>query len=87
MPITASTPSQACLRANSRALARYAALAQEAGIVPIVEPDVLMDGVHDIETCFRVTETTLRIVFSELHEQGVDCERDEDEQRRKHQRR
>jgi len=59
-------PSAACITANAHALARYAALAQEAGLVPIVEPEVLMDGDHDIETCEVVTEEVLRSVFSEL---------------------
>ncbi|MGI9382064.1 MAG: class I fructose-bisphosphate aldolase, partial [Methyloligellaceae bacterium] len=52
-------PSAYCIRANAHALARYAALAQEADIVPIVEPEVLMDGDHDIDRCFDVTEFTL----------------------------
>src|SRR6478735_5281060 len=53
-------PSGTCIEANSHALARYAALCQEAGIVPMVEPEVLMDGDHDIEVCYEVTELTLR---------------------------
>lgn len=56
---------------NAHALARYAALSQEAGLVPIVEPEVLMTGDHSIDRCFRVTETTLREVFYELGQQGV----------------
>ncbi|MBC6416213.1 MAG: fructose-bisphosphate aldolase class I [Rhodospirillales bacterium] len=59
-------PSAACITANAHALARYAAICQEAGIVPIVEPEVLMDGDHDIEICEYVTEEVLRAVFSEL---------------------
>ncbi len=62
-------PSWNCINANSHALARYAALCQEAGIVPIVEPEVLMDGpdaVHDIDRCYDVTVWTLRTVFKEL---------------------
>jgi fructose-bisphosphate aldolase class I len=62
-------PSWACIHANAHALARYAALCQEAGIVPIVEPEVLMDGpdaVHDIDQCYDVTAWTLRTVFHEL---------------------
>ena len=59
-------PSAACITANAHALARYAALCQEAGVVPIVEPEVLMDGDHDIEVCEYVTEEVLRAVFSEL---------------------
>ncbi len=60
-------PSYPCLRANMHALSRYAALCQEAGIVPIVEPEVLMDGDHDIDRCFEVTELTLGILFEELY--------------------
>jgi fructose-bisphosphate aldolase class I len=52
-------PTRACIDANAHALARYAALCQEAGLVPIVEPEVLMDGDHDIDRCAAVTETTL----------------------------
>lgn len=64
-------PSSACLRANGHALARYAALCQEAGLVPIVEPEVLMDGDHTIEQCEEVTLATLDTVFDELREQRV----------------
>ena len=64
-------PTDACLRANAHALARYAALCQEAGLVPIVEPEVLMDGDHTIETCDDVTGRTLRAVFAELYEQDL----------------
>jgi fructose-bisphosphate aldolase class I len=64
-------PSAACITANAHALARYAALAQEAGLVPIVEPEVLMDGEHDIEVCDLVTEEVLRSVFNELAVQEV----------------
>lgn len=64
-------PSRACIEANAHALARYAALCQEAGIVPIVEPEVLMDGDHTIDTCFEETEETLEVVFDELFKQGV----------------
>jgi fructose-bisphosphate aldolase class I len=64
-------PSLGCLRANAQALARYAAMCQEAGIVPIVEPEVLMDGSHDIARCEAVTEGVLRILFDELHMQSV----------------
>ncbi|MBU6421186.1 MAG: fructose-bisphosphate aldolase class I [Gammaproteobacteria bacterium] len=60
-------PTYYCLRANAQALARYAALCQEAGLAPIVEPEVLMDGAHDIERCVAVTRTTLKIVFDELY--------------------
>jgi fructose-bisphosphate aldolase class I len=64
-------PSRACLAANAQALARYAALCQEGGLVPIVEPEVLMDGGHTIERCYEVTEATLNSVFDELAAQGV----------------
>jgi fructose-bisphosphate aldolase class I len=59
---------------NAHALARYAALAQEAGLVPIVEPEVLMDGDHDIDACFDATEATLREVFYQLAQHGVDLD-------------
>ena len=65
-------PSTACSRANAHALARYAALCQEAGIVPIVEPEVLMDADNTIERCYDVTARTLHWVFHELGVQGVD---------------
>ncbi|MCZ6566209.1 MAG: fructose-bisphosphate aldolase class I [Gammaproteobacteria bacterium] len=64
-------PSWACIEANAHGLARYALLSQEAGIVPIVEPEVLMDGDHSIERCYEVTELTQRIVFQQLRNQGV----------------
>jgi len=64
-------PSSGCLSANAHALARYAALCQEAELVPIVEPEVLMDGAHDIETCEAVTTQTLSVVFAALADQGV----------------
>lgn len=64
-------PSAACQDANAHALARYAALCQEAGLVPIVEPEVLMDGDHDIDACEAVTETTLRRVYAALAAQDV----------------
>ncbi len=67
-------PTWNCVKANAHALARYAALCQEAGIVPIVEPEVLMDGAHDIDRCAEVTEYTLNSVFHELHLQGVALE-------------
>ena len=65
-------PTVACIRANAHALARYAALCQEAGIVPIVEPEVLMDGDNTIERCYDVTSRTLKWTFHELVVQGVD---------------
>ncbi len=64
-------PSQACIMANAHALARYAALVQEAGLVPMVEPEILMDGNHTIEQCYDVTAKTLQMLFSQLAEQGV----------------
>jgi len=64
-------PTRACLEANAHAMARYAALSQEAGLVPIVEPEVLMDGDHTIERCEEVTEQAQRIVFTMLAEQRV----------------
>ncbi len=65
------TPSGSCIESNCHALARYAALCQEQGIVPMVEPEVLMDGDHDIEVCYDVTEATLRSLFGALYEQNV----------------
>ncbi len=64
-------PSHGCLEANAHALARYAALCQETGLVPIVEPEVLMDGDHTLEQCARVTEAALHTVFSQLYRQRV----------------
>ena len=69
--IGAGRPSQACLGSNAHALARYAVLCQEAGLVPIVEPEVLMDGDHTIEQCGQVTSAIQRIVFAELATQGA----------------
>jgi fructose-bisphosphate aldolase class I len=64
-------PSHTAIHTNAVALGRYAALAQETGLVPIVEPEVLMDGDHTIERCYEATYTTLRAVFHELVEQRV----------------
>jgi fructose-bisphosphate aldolase, class I len=64
-------PSPGCIEANAQALARYAALCQEAGLVPVVEPEVLMEGEHTLERCCEVTEEVLRTVFTQLHAQGV----------------
>ena len=64
-------PSRGCLEANAHALARYAALCQEAGLVPVVEPEVLMDGAHTLERCCEVTEEVLRTVFIQLNSQRV----------------
>ncbi|MEE9128582.1 MAG: class I fructose-bisphosphate aldolase [Phycisphaerales bacterium] len=69
--ISDGIPSQYCIDANAHALARFAALSQETGLVPIVEPEVLMDGDHTIERCFAVTEATLHSVFNALYEQRV----------------
>jgi len=69
--IDASRPSQACMRANCGALARYAAICQEADIVPIVEPDVLMDGTHDLARCLEVTEAILKCLYTELFAENV----------------
>jgi fructose-bisphosphate aldolase class I len=67
-------PSEGCIEANAQALARYAALCQEAGLVPVVEPEVLMDGVHTLERCGEVTEKVLRTVFNQLCLQRVTLE-------------
>ena len=67
-------PSDYCIKANAHALARYASLCQEGGLVPIVEPEVLMDADNDIDTCFEVTERTHRAVFAELAAQRVALE-------------
>ncbi|MEM6414389.1 MAG: class I fructose-bisphosphate aldolase [Pseudomonadota bacterium] len=67
-------PSGYCISTNVHALARYAALCQEANIVPIVEPEVLMDGDHDIDRCYDVTEFTLKSLFDELYAQDVALE-------------
>jgi fructose-bisphosphate aldolase, class I len=66
-----NAPSRGCIEANSHALARYAALCQEADIVPIVEPEVLMDGAHTLARCAEVTERTLHAVFDALRTQRV----------------
>jgi len=66
------TPSDYGISVNAHALARYAALSQEAGIVPIVEPEVLMDGDHTIERCYQATARTLKAVFGELFDQRVE---------------
>jgi fructose-bisphosphate aldolase class I len=69
-----SIPSEYCIWTNAHALARYAALSEEAGLVPIVEPEVLMDGDHTIERSFEVTSRTLHAVFTELRDQRVQPE-------------
>lgn len=69
--IGAGIPTRACIQSNARALAHYAALTQEAGLVPIVEPEVLMDGDHDMNQCAEVTAATLTHTFFELQEMRV----------------
>ena len=64
-------PTHRCIENNAIVLARYAVLCQEADIVPIVEPEVLMDGNHDLQKCFTVTQSVLHIVFGQLYKQGV----------------
>ena len=72
--VTEHLPTSACVSANAHALARYAALCQEQELVPIVEPEVLMDGSHTIERCEEVTGVVLHAVFDALFEQGVALE-------------
>ena len=72
--IGAGMPTACCIRANAQALARYAALCQEHGLVPIVEPEVLMDGAHDLQRCEEVTSDTLAVVFQELAHHRVALE-------------
>jgi len=67
-------PTDGCVRANAHALARYAAICQEAGLVPIVEPEVLMDADNTVETCYEVTSRTLLPLYVELYKAGVDLE-------------
>ena len=64
-------PTARCIDINAHALARYAALSQEAGLVPIVEPEVLLDGDHTIDRCFEASEATLKETFAQLARQGV----------------
>jgi len=73
--ITDSLPSSSCVSANAHALARYASLCQEQELVPIVEPEVLMDGSHTIERCEEVTGAVLHAVFNALFDQSVTIER------------
>tara|TARA_B100001013_G_scaffold139521_1_gene82229 strand:- start:247 stop:1266 length:1020 start_codon:yes stop_codon:yes gene_type:complete len=70
--ITNSLPSKLCIVANAHALARYAALAQEANMVPIVEPEVLMDGDHNIDVCFKVTCEVLKVCYEQLNLHNID---------------
>jgi fructose-bisphosphate aldolase, class I len=72
--IGAGIPTNTCINTNAHALARYAALCQDEGIVPIVEPEVLMDGDHDIERCYVTTEWALKRVFEQLYDQRVALE-------------
>ena len=67
-------PSRGCIEANAHALARYAGLCQEAGLVPVVEPEVLMEGDHTLDVCSEATERVLRTVFRELYSQRVELE-------------
>jgi fructose-bisphosphate aldolase, class I len=69
--IASGIPTQFCLAANAHALARYAALCQEANIVPIVEPEVLMDGAHTLERCEEVTDAALQVVFAQLYSHRI----------------
>lgn len=64
-------PTRACIKANAHTLARYAAYAQEADLIPIIEPEILMDGDHTIEKCYDVTAETLKTVFAEVAEQNI----------------
>ncbi len=73
-PISASNPTRLGRHVNAEVLARYAAVCQELGIVPIVEPEVLIDGDHEIERCAEVTEAVLHSVFHALHRHGVSLE-------------
>jgi fructose-bisphosphate aldolase, class I len=72
--IGSGIPTQFCIDANAHALARYAALCQEANIVPIVEPEVLMDGAHTIERCEEVTDAALQAVFAQLYSHRIHLE-------------
>ena len=67
-------PSHTCIVANAHALGRYAALCQEQDIVPIVEPEVLMDGAHDMDRCYQVSEFVLKETFEQLYEQRIALE-------------
>jgi fructose-bisphosphate aldolase class I len=72
--INAGIPTRGCIEANMHSLARYAAMCQEAGIVPIVEPEVLMDGTHDLKRCFDTTEKVQHVLFDQLFAQKVNLE-------------
>jgi fructose-bisphosphate aldolase class I len=72
--VGANVPTATCVESNAHALARYARLSQEAGLTPIVEPEVLMDGSHGLERCAQVTASTLRVVFEQLARHEVSLE-------------
>jgi fructose-bisphosphate aldolase class I len=72
--IGAGIPSRGCIDANAHALARYAALCQETGLVPVVEPEVLMDGTHTMDQCDKITGEVLHAVFNQLFMQGITLE-------------
>ncbi|RWY55427.1 class I fructose-bisphosphate aldolase [Mucilaginibacter gilvus] len=74
MAIGSGIPSRGCIEANAHALARYAAICQEAGLVPIVEPEVLMDGAHSLQQCLAATKEVLYTVFDQLYKQHVSLE-------------
>ncbi|MET3980999.1 fructose-bisphosphate aldolase class I [Mucilaginibacter sp. UYP25] len=74
MAIGSGIPSRGCIEANAHALARYAAISQEAGLVPIVEPEVLMDGAHSLQQCLAVTKEVIYTVFDQLYKQHVSLE-------------
>jgi fructose-bisphosphate aldolase class I len=74
LAISKDTPSWSCIETNAEALARYAALCQECGLVPVVEPEILMEGDHSLEVCGQITEKVLRVVFNHLYAQGVALE-------------
>ena len=69
--VDAQIPSRGCIEANAHALARYAVLCQETGLVPVVEPEMLMEGEHSLQRCAEVTEAVLRTVFEQLYVQRV----------------
>jgi fructose-bisphosphate aldolase class I len=71
LAIGSGIPSPGCIEANAQALARYAALCQEAGMVPVIEPEVLMEGGHTLARCYEATEEVLRSVFNHIYSQGV----------------
>lgn len=72
--INTGIPTRGCIEANMHALARYAALCQQEGLVPIVEPEVLMDGSHNLKKCFDVTDNVLHVLFDQLYAQNVNLQ-------------